>query len=134
MILGVDPGERRYGIALADDDVRWAHPLTVVDARSDDPIERIAALCDEHQVTTIVVGRPVSLSGRAGPAAAKSADFAARLRARVAAPVVEFDERLSTVAAERGLRSAGASPARRRRVVDAVAAQVMLQQFLDASR
>lgn len=131
MILGVDPGERRVGIAVADEETRFARPLEVVDTAAADPVQRIAALVDEHGVSLVVVGKPVSLSGGDGPAVANAAPFVAALRDALAVDVVEHDERLTTVIAERGLRAGGADRAARKRLRDAVAAQVMLQGYLD---
>ena len=134
MILGVDPGERRIGIAIADAETRWARPLEVIDARVVDPIARIAALIGEHGVDRIVVGRPLSLSGEEGRAVDAQRSFVDRLSAAVKVPVDEFDERLTTVIAERALREGGASPERRKELRDAVAAQVMLQGYIEAGR
>ena len=133
MIMGVDPGERRTGVALADRETRWARPLEVIDAREVDPVVRIADLVGEHGATVVVVGRPVSLTGGSGPAVDVQQEFVARLRSAISVPVEEFDERLTTVAAERRLREGGASTARRKAVKDAVAAQLMLQDYLDAN-
>lgn len=133
MILGVDPGERRVGLAVADEGTRFARPLEVVDRRKEDPVERIAGLVGRLGVRTVVVGRPMGLSGRPGPAVVAQGELLHALRARVAVPVVEFDERLSSAVANRGLRAAGARARRRRALVDAVAAQVMLQGYLDAT-
>jgi putative holliday junction resolvase len=132
MILGVDPGERRYGVAIADESTRFARPLEVIDAQRADPVARIGEIVRAFSVKEIVVGRPVSLSGRSGPAVAARAEFVVRLRSTVEATIHEFDERLSTVVAEQGLRAAGGSRRARRAIVDAVAAQVMLQNYLDA--
>jgi putative holliday junction resolvase len=134
MILGVDPGERRVGIAIADAETRWARPLEVIDARVVDPIDRIVALVREHAVDRIVIGRPVSLSGEEGVAVEAQRSFVERLSAVLKVPVEEYDERLTTVIAERALRDGGASPERRKELRDAVAAQVMLQGYLDAGR
>jgi putative Holliday junction resolvase len=132
MILGVDPGKRRVGVAIADAETRWARPLEVIDAQAVDPIARIVALVHENGVERIVVGRPVSLSGEEGPAVDVQRSFVERLSAEVKVAVEEHDERLTTVIAERSLREVGASPERRKELRDAVAAQVMLQGYLDA--
>jgi putative Holliday junction resolvase len=132
MILGVDPGTKRIGLAIADDETRFARPLEVIDTTKSDPVERIAELAGEHTVHTVVVGRPLSLSGHAGPAVDAQQQFVAQLRDRLNIEVVECDERLSTVAAEQGLRASGAARKARRGAVDAVAAQLMLQTWLDA--
>lgn len=134
MILGVDPGERRVGLALADEETRFARPLEVVDVATADPVERIGAVVAEHGVTLVVVGRPVSLSGGDGVAVENAAPFVASLRDALAVDVVEHDERLTTVIAERGLRAGGAGRDARKKIRDAVAAQVMLQGYLDTHR
>lgn len=132
-ILGVDPGTRRIGIAIADLETRFARPLEVVPASSAG-IDRIVELAAERSVVTIVVGRPVSLSGRDGPAITKQQRFVAQLRAATSIPVEEYDERLTTVVAESAMRAAGTSAKLRKENRDAMAAQVLLQGFLDASR
>ena len=133
MILGVDLGARRVGVAVADRETRFARPVEVVDVSVTDPVGRIAALARELGAGLIVVGTPLTLSGERGPAAATQAEFVARLRTATGAVVEEYDERLTTVVAERSLRAAGTSAATRRRVRDAGAAQVMLQGYLDSS-
>ena len=132
MILGIDPGERRTGVAAADDETRWARPVEVIDAATVDPVGRIAALVDELDATRVVVGRPTGLSGSAGPAVAVQQALVTRLKDTLSVPVEEFDERLTTVAAERRLREGGASTRKIKELKDAVAAQLMLQDYLDA--
>jgi putative Holliday junction resolvase len=130
MILGVDPGERRVGIAAADLETRFARPLEVVDRTT--AAARISALAVELEAELIVVGRPTSLSGTSGPAVAAQQTFVEELRKATTVVVEEWDERLTTVLAERSMRSAGASAALRKEKRDAVAAQIMLQGYLDA--
>jgi putative Holliday junction resolvase len=132
MILGVDVGARRVGVAVADRETRFARPVEVIDVSATDPVGRIVALARDLGARLIVVGTPLTLSGERGAAAASQTEFVARLRSATSAVVEEYDERLTTVVAERSLRAAGASAATRRRVRDAVAAQVMLQDYLDA--
>lgn len=134
MILGVDPGSRRVGIAMADPATRFAHPLEVIDTKTTDPTVRIAQLVTEHGVEVVVVGRPTSLSGRAGPAVDAQQAFVDGLRVVLDVAIVEHDERLTTVLADQGLRAGGASRKARAAQRDAVAAQVMLQSYLDATR
>lgn len=134
MILGVDPGARRIGVAVADEETHWARPLEVIDARATDPVVRLSELVTELGATRVVVGRPVGLSGHPGPAVEAQQDFVRRLSAALSIAVEEFDERLTTVAAERRLREAGTTGARAKAVKDAVAAQLMLQDYLDARR
>ena len=132
MMLGIDVGSKRVGVAVADDETRFARPLEVIDATATDPVRRIAELCDEMSVSLIVIGKPVGLSGIDGPAVDAQAGFVARLRSAVQAEVREHDERLTTVLADQGMRAAGARRASQKRMRDAVAAQVILQGYLDA--
>lgn len=134
MILGVDPGSKRVGIAIADPETRFARPLEVIDATQADPTQRIAELVREHDAALIVVGRPTSLSGREGPAVDAQQAFVAALRAVIEVEIVEHDERLTTVLAEQGLRASGAGREARAALRDSVAAQVMLQGYLDSTR
>lgn len=131
MILGVDPGDRRVGLAVADEETRFARPLEVIDTRSTNVIDRIVHLVDELGVRRVVVGRPLSLSGGSGPAVASRALLVGELRAALVVEVVEEDERLTTVVAEQGLRAGGAKREAVKHIKDAVAAQVMLQGYLD---
>jgi putative Holliday junction resolvase len=134
VILGIDPGSRRVGIAMADPETRFARPLEVIDTLNEQAIERVVHLIKEHGVTKVVVGRPVSLSGSAGPAVEEYAGFVEELRRELGpetVPVVEYDERLTSVVANRSLEDAGMPGRARRKIVDAVAAQVMLQGYLD---
>lgn len=130
-VLGVDPGSRRIGLAIADLETRFARPLEVVPGSA--AIARILELAQERSVVKIVVGKPVGLSGRDGPAVTEQQSFVADLRAATEIPVEEYDERLTTVMAESALRAAGANAKSRKEIRDAVAAQVMLQGFLDAN-
>jgi putative Holliday junction resolvase len=130
--LGIDPGERRVGVAVADLETRFARPVEVIDRTEQDAAQRIAELVSELGATRVVVGLPVGLSGREGPAVHVARTFIAELRAAVPVEVVECDERLTTVVAEQGMRSAGAGAAARAGIRDSVAAQVMLQGYLDS--
>jgi putative Holliday junction resolvase len=135
--LGVDVGSVRVGVAACDPDGVLASPVETVarDPRADTDLTRIAALARELGAVEIVVGLPLSLSGKAGPAAATASDYAARL-ARTAGPIPVrlVDERLSTVSAHGNLASAGLGSRARRAVVDQAAAVIILQSALDAER
>ena len=131
MILGVDPGERRVGLAVADQETRFARPLEVIDRHEQDHIARIETVVQEIGATTVVIGRPTSLSGSSGGAVELQRELVDELRARLEVEVCEFDERLTTVVATKALRASGIRRSRRRELVDAVAAQVMLQGYLD---
>jgi len=134
-ILGLDLGDVRIGVAISDPDRRLAVPIgTVQVGRPPGEMRAVADLVREHDVTLVVIGEPVSLDGVRRARATHAANFAEALRAMLTVPVALHDERLSTVEAERSLRTAGVTATRRRSVVDAVAAQVILQSWLDANR
>lgn len=132
MILGIDPGERRIGVALADEETRFARPLETIDQQTTDALTRLQELIAEHGVTTVVVGRPVNLAGREGQAMEAQKTFVMRLRDELDVPVDVYDERLTTVIAERSMREAGTKAAQRKAMRDAVAASVMLQGYMDS--
>lgn len=129
--MGLDVGDRRIGVAMSDELGIAATPREVI-TRDGREWARVVRLVEEAEVGEIVVGVPRSLRGEVGPQAEKVRAFIATLRARTAVPVVEWDERLSTVVAERVLLDADASRARRREVIDKLAAAVILQGYLDA--
>ncbi len=135
-ILGVDHGEKRIGLALSDPLALFAQPLTVLERhdrlRSD--LRAIAALCKEHEVEEIVIGLPLDMNGSVGAKAQEVRDFAARLRESTGLPIIEWDERLSTVAAERALIEGGLRRQRRKQVVDKTAAALILSSYLDSRR
>jgi putative Holliday junction resolvase len=133
MILGIDPGERRIGVAVADLETRFARPVEVIDSRETDPVTRILELVREMDIAKIVVGRPVGLSGRAGPAVERQQVFVTALRASSDIDVVEYDERLTTVIADQALRASGKSAKASKGIRDAVAAQILLQGYLDST-
>lgn len=131
-VLGLDLGDARIGVAVSDDDRRLAVPVGTIHTGAPADLKAMAGLVTEHAATAVVVGLPLSLSGKRGPAAVKAEAFAEALRSTLGIPVELQDERLSTVEAERTLREAGVSGKRRRRQVDEVAATVILQAWLDA--
>ncbi len=136
-VLGVDLGTRRIGLALSDPTRTVASPHSVIH-RSGDVVRdhrTIVELAREVGAGTIVVGLPLSLSGRTGPAARAALAEAEALQAAAGAgiTVVVHDERLTTVTAERALGEARLRRDARRRVVDKVAAAVMLQSWLEGA-
>ncbi len=134
-LLGVDPGERRIGLAVSDASGTIATPLRVIDcAEVGDPIDEIVAQAQAVGARGIVVGMPLTLRGEMGPAAQRVADFVQRLRERSHIPVHVMDERLSTAAAERDMAGAGIRGAGRREQVDKVAAALILQRYLDIEK
>ena len=133
--IGIDPGERRIGIAVSDTRGVLARPLTVLPCQSlAADVARIKELAVSSRAGRVVVGLPVNLSGSAGPSAQRARRFANALRRALDTEVVLWDERLTTVEADRTLKAAGGRPARRRAMRDSAAAAVMLQSYLDSQR
>jgi putative holliday junction resolvase len=134
--LGVDLGSKRIGIAVSDMSGVVASPLTTVhrskSKRHDH--DEIARLVRVEEAELVVVGLPLSLDGTHGPAAKAATTEANRLASVVGVPVEMYDERFTTVTAERGMLEAGLNAQERRKVVDKVAAAVMLQSWLDHRR
>jgi putative Holliday junction resolvase len=133
--LGVDLGERRIGLALSDPTRTVASPHEVLQRSGDRAVDHraIVHIARDADATTIVVGLPLSLSGQAGPAAKAALADVDELKAVAGdgIEVVVHDERLTTVTAERALIEARMRREARRRVVDKVAAAVMLQSWLE---
>lgn len=130
--LGVDLGRARIGLALADDVLRTARPLRMVERRSEaDDLGAIREIAREWEVERAIVGLPLNMDGSEGPAARHARAFAGRLSAALGVPAELFDERLSTFEAETRLRDRGFSAKDRRSLVDAEAAAVILQGWLD---
>ncbi|MGQ0670317.1 MAG: Holliday junction resolvase RuvX [Actinomycetota bacterium] len=132
--LGLDLGDVRIGVAISDADRRLALPLGTVHTGAPADLRAIASLVEENDVTLVVLGHPLLLSGDEGPRARRAAAFGAALRQLLRVPVVLQDERLSTVEAEGALRRAGKRGGDLRRAVDRSAATVILQTYLDAAR
>jgi putative Holliday junction resolvase len=132
-IMGIDYGTARIGVAFSDELQMLAHPAeTISIAKGPDPLTRIATLAREKNVERIVVGLPRHMNGTAGESAEKARQFADKLKTKVECAVGTWDERLSTVAAHRSLREAGKSTRQTRGYVDQVAAQILLQSYLDS--
>lgn len=134
MIVGIDPGERRIGVAIADLETRFARPLEVIDVSTTDAVARIVDIVAENEVVRIVLGRPVGLSGAAGAAVERQQELLSALRAACDVEIVEYDERLTTVIANQALRAAGRSTRSTKEIRDSVAAQILLQNYLDSTR
>lgn len=127
-------GEVRIGVAVSDPEGLLATPLETVPA-GPHAMTRLAAIVADAETLECVVGLPLSLSGREGPAAAKVREFATRLREAITpVPVRLVDERMSTMTAESQLRESGRSGAGKRAIIDQAAAAVILQAALDAER
>ena len=135
-VVGLDLGARRIGVAVSDSGGVLATPYTVIPRSGDDVADRarIADVVRELAAEAVIVGLPLSLDGSAGPAATAAEGEAVALRQVLDVPVECHDERLSTVSAERSLAASGVKGRARRKVVDQVAAAVLLQSWLDSRR
>jgi len=129
-ILAIDFGRARIGVAISDELQLLAHPLETI-AANERSAARVAEIVCERKVARVVVGIPRQLSGKIGAAASEALGFVDKLRAILPCPVVTWDERLTTVAANRALREAGKTTRATRDYVDQVAAQMILQGYLD---
>ena len=135
-ILALDWGELRIGVALSDETQLLASPLTTLVRRQGKrfPMPAFLALVDAHHPVGIVVGLPLALDGTENEHSAAARELAAQVETRSGLPVELWDERMSTVLALRSIREQGGSTRGRREDVDALAASVVLQHFLDARR
>ena len=130
--LGIDLGDARIGVAASDDLGMLAHPLETIPAAKGDPIARILELAASRGVEAIVVGMPRNMDGTYGPAATKAKEFMEKIQARTPLRIVPWDERLTTVAAQRSLQESGRNTRSQKSIIDQVAAQMILQGWLDA--
>jgi putative holliday junction resolvase len=129
--LGVDLGTTRVGIAISDELGMLAHPFKTLN--SADLLPALKAIVKEKGITGIVLGMPRNLNGTFGPAAEKARQVAAQLKNELPdLQVVTWDERMTTVEAQRLLHAAGRNVKKSRPIIDQVAAQVLLQSFLDS--
>jgi putative Holliday junction resolvase len=130
-ILALDFGRARIGVAISDELQLLAHPLETISANQQ-PAARVAEIVREKKVDHVVAGIPHQMNGQLGTAAHEVLEFVKKLRALLPCPVVTWDERLTTVAAHRALRDAGKKTRQTRNYVDQVAAQMILQSYLDS--
>jgi len=136
-VLALDVGERRMGVAISDPTGALARPLqTLVCGSREEDFAAIAGLVAEHDVGLVVVGQPLSLDGTEGPQARRVARYAEALAARLPVRIVSWDERYTTAEAKEILRQGRGEKGRRRareKKLDAVAAAVILQSYLDSN-
>ena len=135
-LLGVDWGERRIGLALSDETRTLAQPLATLTRRTGKrfPMRQLLTLVDRHAVTGVVVGLPLDLEGAEGEAAGAARALAAAIAQHSGKPVDLWDERLTTARALNAVRDMGGTTRGRKDDVDALAATVLLQHYLDAKR
>ena len=134
-VLALDIGQKRIGVALSDPEQILATPLTTIEREGQSAdIDTVLRLATENGVGEIIVGLPISLSGDLGPQGQLVSKFTEDLSTIASVPVASVDERYSSVQAERLLKASGVKPSRNRAAVDAAAAAVILQSYLDARR
>lgn len=134
-IMGLDLGARTCGVALSDSLGLTASPLTTLRFRQDDyqtALEQVGKLIDEHQVKTVVLGLPRHMNGDIGERGEISQQFAENLKAAREVEVVLWDERLTTVQAQKTMIDANMNRRKRREMVDAMAAALILESYLDS--
>jgi putative Holliday junction resolvase len=132
-VLGIDFGRARIGLAISDELLLLAHPLETI-AADEGAASRVTEIVRERKIGRVVVGIPRQMSGEVGPAAREAMQFVNKLNQLLSCEVVTWDERLTTVAANRALREAGKKTRQTRNYVDQVAAQMILQGYLDRQR
>jgi len=131
-VLAIDFGMRRMGLAVSDALGITAQGLPTLErTRLEDDLGKIQEMTEEHSIERVIVGNPLGHGGGETAMSRQAAEFAEKLRRRVRCPVDLWDERLTSVEANRALRSAGLSLGKRRRAVDRVAATLLLQSYLD---
>ncbi len=135
-LLGVDWGERRIGLALSDDTQTLAQPLATLTRRRGKrfPMTPLLAHIEAHQVVGVVVGLPLDASGTEGPAAQAARELAETIQRRAGRPVELWDERFTTARVKQAVHEMGGSTRGREAEVDALAATLLLQHFLDSRR
>ena len=129
-ILALDFGRARIGAAISDELQLLAHPVETIPS-NEKALSRVAEIVRERKVDHVIAGIPRQMNGQIGAAANEVLQFVEKLRAILPCPVVTWDERLTTVAAHRALRDAGKKTRDTRSYIDQVAAQMILQSYLD---
>jgi putative Holliday junction resolvase len=133
-LLGLDIGEKRIGVAISDETRTLARPLlTVTRASKKEDFAHIETLCREYQIEKIIAGLPKTLRNEEGPQARRVRRYADELSAAINLPIEFWDERFSSVDARDRLAASGRKP-RAKGAIDAAAAAIILQEYLDAQK
>lgn len=131
-IMAVDFGDARTGLAACDRTEFLASPIGVIEERDFDlTLEKVAYAVEEYQIQKVVVGHPKNMDGTLGERAQKCEEFANRLREMISVPVVLWDERSTTVSAHKILNETNTRGKKRKEVIDAVAASIILENYLE---
>jgi len=134
-IIGLDLGTKRIGVAISDESqaISFAkETINVIGIKAS--LNHIAGLVKRHSADKVIIGLPLNMNGTKGPEAEKALAFAERLQCRIQVEVLTFDERLTTVQGEHILIDADMSREKRKKHIDKLAAQIMLQAYLDCSK
>jgi putative holliday junction resolvase len=131
-LLGIDHGENRIGLAISDQLGSFAHPYRTLQADVH-VIDQIRAIVQDEQIGKIVIGLPKNMDGTLGPSAAKAKSFGERLAQAIPnVKILLWDERLTTLEAQRVLHTAGKNTKQSKKMIDQVAAQILLQNYMDS--
>jgi putative Holliday junction resolvase len=131
-LLGIDHGDSRIGLAISDELGAFAHPYRTLQSGAR-VVDEIRAIVQREQISGIVVGLPKNMDGTLGPSAAKAKSFGEKLAQVVPTIKIMFwDERLTTREAQRALHAAGKNTKQSKKMIDQVAAQILLQNYLDS--
>tara|TARA_Y100000741_G_scaffold131804_1_gene99238 strand:+ start:321 stop:788 length:468 start_codon:yes stop_codon:yes gene_type:complete len=131
-ILGIDLGKKRTGIAVSDINQKIASPLKVIEnMKFNEILNILEKIVTERNICAIIVGDPINMDGSIGPKSQSSRSFIKNLSEELDIPILLWDERLTTVSAERSLLEADISRKKRQQLIDKIAASIILQNFLD---
>jgi len=131
VVLGIDFGSKRIGLAISDAQGQFAFPIAILERRSiESDLRALHALIQERKVERIVVGLPLRLSGAKAREARIVTEFASRLASESGLPIDLFDERLTTVEAQRALRECRVPSRRHKKTIDSIAAAILLRTYL----
>ena len=134
-IIGLDLGEKRVGIAVSDETATISNAVdTIIGLSAKDLIKRISEIALSYGAEEVVIGLPLNMNGSKGPQADKAISFAEKLQRSISCRVSTFDERLTTAQGEAILISADMSRKKRKQNIDRLAAQIMLQAYLDSRK
>ena len=134
-ILGVDFGEKRIGLAIANASSHIAQPLKVLQRKNiETDVKKLKEIIEEYNVKEIIMGLPLNMNGREGKKAKEAIDFSKLLEKKLSLNVRLWDERMTTIDSERVLLEADVTRAKRRKVRDKLAAQLILQSYLNAKQ
>ena len=132
-IMGLDYGEARTGVALSDELGMMAHGLESIEHKGNDKklLERICEIIKANKVSKIVIGYPLNMNATKGPRVEKTDAFIKKLKKETGLPVEKIDERLTTVAAHKTMTLLGVSAEKKKKIVDTISAEYILQMYLD---